>query len=204
MSERSFREPRQRGFEGRGFATGRPGRFEAPGPRRQIPSGPPVSGKIKWFNAEKGFGFVTLDDGSGDAFLHASVVERSGNDLAAMQPGATLRVRIGQGLKGPQVSEVLEVDTSTVAAAPKPRPAGRFPERRPAERTPSRMTGTVKWYSPAKRFGFVAVDSGRAEVFVHAEVLQRSGIANLVEGQRVELDVVEGRKGLEAVSISLR
>jgi CspA family cold shock protein len=203
MSERSFREPRHRGFGDRGFAA-RPGRFEAPGPRRQVPAGPPVSGKIKWFNAEKGFGFVTLDDGSGDAFLHASVVERSGHDAQSLQPGATLQMRIGQGLKGPQVSEVLEVDTSTAAVSPKPRPASRFQERRPVERTPSRMTGTVKWYSPAKRFGFVAVDSGRAEVFVHAEVLQRSGIATLSEGQRVEMEVVEGHKGLEAVSVSAR
>jgi cold shock protein len=204
MSERSFREPRQRGFGDRGFASRRPGRFEAPGPRRQLPSGPPMGGTIKWYNPEKGFGFVTLDDGSSDAFLHASVIERSGHDAAEFQPGARLQVRIGQGLKGPQVSEILEVDTSTVAVSPKARPADRFAERRPAEGKPSRMTGTVKWYSPAKRFGFVAVDSGRGEVFVHAEILQRSGISTLSEGQRVELEVVEGRKGLEAVSVSVR
>jgi CspA family cold shock protein len=66
------------------------------------------------------------------------------------------------------------------------------------------MTGTVKWYSPVKRFGFVAVDSGRQEVFVHAATLQQSGLSNLFEGQRVEMAVAEGRKGLEAVSVSLR
>jgi len=56
---------------------------------------------------------------------------------------------------------------------------------------------------PQKRFGFVAVEGGQREVFVHATALQRSGIANLSEGQRVAMEVGEGRKGLEALSVSL-
>jgi CspA family cold shock protein len=65
------------------------------------------------------------------------------------------------------------------------------------------MAGMVKWYSPEKRFGFVAVDGGRSEVFVHAAALQRSGIARLTEGQSVAMEVTEGRKGLEAVTVSI-
>ncbi len=61
----------------------------------------------------------------------------------------------------------------------------------------------MKWYSAEKRFGFVAVDSGHREVFVHAAVLQKSGLSGLSEGQRVTMQVAEGRKGLEAVSMSL-
>ena len=56
------------------------------------------------------------------------------------------------------------------------------------------MTGTVKWYSPEKRFGFVAVEGGRSEVFVHAAALQRSGIARLTEGQRIAMEVTEGER----------
>jgi CspA family cold shock protein len=143
-----------------------------------------------------------LGDGSGDAFLHTSVVEQSGQDVSALQPGAALRVRIGQGPKGPQVSELLEIDSGK--AAPEPRPGRRPADGQPVDRKPTRMTGTVKWYSPVKRFGFVAVDSGRQEVYVHAATLQQSGLSNLFEGQRVEMAVAEGRKGLEAVSVSLR
>ena len=204
MSERNFWEPRRRGFDDGGFAPGRPDRFGAPGPSRQRPSGPPTRATVKWFSPEKGFGFVVLEDGSGDAFLHASAVEQSGQDAAALQPGATLRVRIGQGLKGPQVSEILEIDTSTIAVSPQPGPARRPAGGPAADRKPTRMTGTVKWYSPVKRFGFVAIDSGRREVFVRAAILQQSGVPNLSEGQRVEMEVAEGRKGLEAVSIHLR
>jgi CspA family cold shock protein len=202
-SEKSFREPRGRGFNGRSFAPGRADRFGAPSRRPRAPSGPPIRATLKWFSPEKGFGFVTLEDGSGDAFLHASAVEQSGQDAGALQPGAILRVRIEQGTKGTQVGEILEIEASTLTPSPESKPPRR-PADRPVDRKPTRMIGTVKWYSPVKRFGFIAVDSGREDVFVHAGILQQSGVPNLSEGQRVEMQVAEGRKGLEAVSISLR
>ena len=89
-------------------------------------TGPESSAVVKWFNAEKGFGFVELGEGAGDVFLHASVLARTG--ATSVNPGATLKVRVGQGQKGPQVTEVIEVDESTASAAPAaprtPRPGG--------------------------------------------------------------------------------
>jgi cold shock protein len=70
--------------------------------RLEAPSRPSVQAVVKWYNADKGFGFVQLADGSGDAFLHVSVVERSGH--GSVPPGAKLEVRAGPGPKGPQVS----------------------------------------------------------------------------------------------------
>jgi cold shock protein len=129
-------------------------------------------------------------------------LEQSGHDTATLQPGVTLRVRVGQGQKGPQVDEVLEIDEST--AAPPPTAAlGKRPSARANDLRPNRMTGTVKWYSTEKRFGFVAVEEGRSEVFVYAAALQRSGITKLAEGKRVSMEVTEGRKGLEAVTVSI-
>ena len=81
-----------------------------------VSTGPDTSAVVKWFNGEKGFGFVELAEGGGDVFLHASVLTRIG--INAVNPGATLKVRVGQGQKGPQVTEVLEVDESTAGAAP--------------------------------------------------------------------------------------
>jgi cold shock protein len=202
MSERGFREPRRRGLDTEVYDSRGPRRFGAPPPGRQAALGPETRATVKWFSPERGFGFVVLDGGAGDAFLHASVIEQSGHDAAAFQPGVTLQVRIGAGQKGPQVGEILEVDEST--ALPRPQPARRPADSGAAGRQAMRMTGTVKWYNPEKRFGFVAVEDGHAEVFVHATALQRSGVANLFEGQRVEMEVGEGRKGLEAVTISLR
>src|SRR3981081_431969 len=77
-------------------------------------------------NPDKGFGFVQLADGSGDAFLHVSVVERSGH--SSVPPGATLEVRTSPGPKGPQVTEIISVDAGTPSQEPPPRPRPR-PER---------------------------------------------------------------------------
>ena len=114
IRDRNFRQPRRRDFDDDGYDPhlrdfGPPPRFTQP--RFETPSGPPVRAVVKWFKPERGFGFVELTDGSGDAFLHASVLERNG--VAAVQPGETLEVRISPGQKGPQVTEVLSVDTST-------------------------------------------------------------------------------------------
>ena len=56
-----------------------------------------------------------MSDGSGDAFLHAAVLERAGH--SAVAPGAKLKARVGQGQKGPQITEVVDVDMSTAQAA---------------------------------------------------------------------------------------
>jgi CspA family cold shock protein len=156
---------------------------------------------VKWYSPEKGFGFVSLDDSSGDAFLHASLLEQSVRDPAALKAGVVLRVRVGNGLKGPQVTEILDVDESAAAISRTPSPV-RQAEPLQHDSGATRMTGTVKWYSVERGFGFVAVDDGRNEVFVHATTLQRSRLTRLSEGQRVALQVKKGRRGLEAIAIS--
>jgi cold shock protein len=79
--DRDFRPSRHRDFADDDYQP--PSRdfgYAAPrGPQFDIPSGPPIQATVKWYNPDKGFGFVELGDGSGDAFLHVSVVERSGN-----------------------------------------------------------------------------------------------------------------------------
>ena len=56
-------------------------------------------------------------------------------------------------------------------------------------------TGTVKWFNPGKGFGFIQPDSGEADAFVHISAVERAGINNLAEGQRVEYELVPGRNG---------
>jgi len=118
-------------------------RYAAPrGPQFESPCGPSVRASVKWYNPDKGFGFVELADGSGDAFLHVSVVERSGH--GGVPPGATLEVRAGPGPKGPQVTEIISVDTSTAAQEQPRRPRPERPAyQSSADRTTVEEMGTV-------------------------------------------------------------
>lgn len=224
---RDFREPRRRGFDDdfapprdRGFGGDRP--FSSPSSSSSFsapaPSGPPIDATVKWFNPEKGFGFVELSDGSGDVFLHARALEAAGQE--SVPPGSKLSVRVGQGQKGRQVTEVLEVDTSTAEAAPPrrssfgdrpgggggfgaPRAGGAGAGPRAATGPTEERVGTVKWYNPDKGFGFIAVEGGGKDVFVHVTVISRSGLSDLAEGQRVVVQVGQGPKGPEARGIEL-
>src|SRR6202012_5280528 len=215
------RPSRRRGFDD-DFAFDRAPPGDMPRAAPSWPSsagfGPEHDATVKWFNPEKGFGFVALSDGSGDAFLHANTLNQSGH--SAVSPGATLRVRIGQGQKGRQVSEVISVDESTAtptasrgggmgAGGPRGPAGGGFadrgaPPRRGAPTGPSvEMQGTVKWYNATKGFGFVAPSEGGKDVFVHASALQRAGVMQLAEGQTIWMNVVQGAKGPEAASIRI-
>jgi CspA family cold shock protein len=218
------------GFGGGGYGGGGGGFDRGPSRAAAAPSGPERDATVKWFNKEKGFGFVELGDGSGDAFLHIRAVEAAGH--ADLMPGTRLTVQTAQGQKGPQVTNVTSVDTSTAEAAPPRRDArpprtggfggdrfggggdrfgggygggggaggggGRFASGPSVE-----MTGTVKWYDPAKGFGFVSVNDGGKDVFVHRSALSRAGLESLAEGQQVTLGVIEGQKGREAQSINV-
>lgn len=167
--------------------------------------GPEVDAVVKWFNGQKGFGFVELGDGTGDAFLHVAVLQAAGRQ--SVLPGSKMRVATAQGPKGRQVARVIEVDESTATEAPRRPPrsdAGGGRGRDAARDLASavEMAGTVKWFNADKGFGFIAPEGGGKDVFVHISVLGRSGITGLAEGQQVSMRVVETPKGREAVSIS--
>jgi cold shock protein len=200
VRHQDFRQSRRRDFaadsfypQPRSFGT-RPRFIE---PRFEAPSGPRVSGIVKWFSPEKGFGFVELSDGSGDAFMHGSVLGQSG--IGAVQPGETLEVRVGPGHKGPHVTEVLRVNSSTAVPMESRRSSAQAILNAPSVEE----TGTVKWFNADKGYGFITRDGGGKDVFVHISALEQSGVEGLFEGQPVVFDVVEGRKGPEAVKVRL-
>src|ERR1700730_7818280 len=169
----------------------RPGYFRNDEPQ----TGRRVEAKVKWFNAAKGFGFVTLSDGSPDAFLPMAVLRRAGYE--DVREGASISCEVGAGAKGPLVVTVLNLDNATAA------PAGMSGAIRGAARAAQTLEGAVKWFEADKGYGFIAPDGGGKDVFIHITALRRSGVSALDAGQRVKVEVVEGKKGLEADRITL-
>ena len=203
---------RRRGFDDDGFFGNTPSPPTFPA---FASTAPEVQGTVKWFNAEKGYGFVAMSDGSGDVFLHANALQAAGYQTVGS--GATLRVRVGQGQKGRQIEQVVSVDESTAEPSAPRRSGGGGgmgrgrsgfggggggEGRRPDMSTAVEMSGTVKWYNPDKGFGFITPQGGGKDVFIHARVLERAGLAPLREGQTVRMSVVQGMKGPEAGAIS--
>lgn len=211
MGKGRDRGPRRRGFDD-DFFSPPPARQDRPqqsfqrGPReRAAPSGPAIDAIVKWFTPDKGFGFVELADGSGDAFLHVAVLQAAGHE--AVEPQTKLSVQVGQGQKGRQVTAVLSVDTSTGGAprAPLRRPPGPPSEsrERPDPATAVEVEGTVKWFNPDKGFGFAVCDDGGKDVFLHISIVERAGLSGLNEGQRLAMKVVKTQKGREATALTL-
>ncbi len=161
-------------------------------------AGVACDGVVKWFRIDKGYGFVALRDGLGDAFLHLKSLRAVGRELAAT--GAKISVVVEQGARGMQVTRVLDIDET--CAAPTTASHG----FRRGERDLSSavdLTGTVKWFDDVRGFGFVASDDFGRDVFVHCSVLGPTGVSRLDQGQTVSMRVIETPKGREAVQISL-
>jgi CspA family cold shock protein len=156
-----------------------------------------VRATIKWFSAEKGFGFATADDGS-DVFVHGSVVRQSGRE--ELSQGDVIVVDVARSDRGEKAVALHSVEEAPPSAA-------RPPQRRAVPCQPDAAVGSirgvVKWYNAEKGFGFVSPDDGSRDVFVHVTALGRSGLQAVAQGDRVEAEVVIGRKGPEIGSIRL-
>ncbi len=194
------------------FGGGGGGGFRG-GPRPQMPAQVVGEGKgvVKFFNAQKGFGFIVQDGGGEDVFVHISAVEQAGlAGLAEGQPlGYTL---VDRGGKISATDLVIDGDPLPVEdrAPRQDRPErggfGDRPERGPRVQrtlTGETTTGTVKFFNSMKGFGFIQRDDGQPDAFVHISAVERSGLGSLNEGDRVKFDIeVDNRGKNSAVNLS--
>lgn len=156
-----------------------------------------VTGQVKWFDSAKGFGFVVAEAEPRDILLHANVLRNFGQGSVA--DGAEITLIVQDTERGAQAVEVLDIKlpdrTSTETGAELPDLADRDIGVVPL--VPAR----VKWFDRAKGFGFANTFGHPEDVFIHAEVLRRSGLAELMPGEAIGLKVIQGRRGLMAAEV---
>ena len=142
-------------------------------------------GIVKFFNPQKGFGFIVRDDGGEDVFVHISAVEQAGlTDLADGQPLEFTLVDRGGRISATN----LRIEGEPMAVER----AERAPQR---QLTGEKASGTVKFFNAMKGFGFIQRDDGQPDAFVHISAVERAGIPTLNEGDRLEFDIEVDRRG---------
>jgi CspA family cold shock protein len=152
-----------------------------------------AKGVVKFFNPQKGFGFIVRDDGGEDVFVHISAVEQAGlTDLADGQPLEFTLVDRGGRISATNLrieGEPMAVERSSSAGASGDRGG---PQR---QLTGEKASGTVKFFNSMKGFGFIQRDDGQPDAFVHISAVERAGIPTLNEGDRLEFEIEVDRRG---------
>jgi CspA family cold shock protein len=163
---------------------------------------PPITGRVKWFDSTRGFGFLVSDEVDGDVLLHFSVLREHGR--RSLPVGALVECVPARLERGLQARRVLSIDLSTALPA---QPKASISARERADRKAlSEMAGEfqpveVKWFNRVKGYGFVNRGNEEEDVFVHMETVRQSGLGELQPGQQLEARVAPSAKGLTAVEL---
>ena len=170
-----------------------------------LPEGQQCTGRVKWFDATRGFGFLVSDDCEGDILVHFSVLKEHGR--RSLPEGATVECIAEHQDRGFQARKILSIDLSTALPMPV-RPvqsSGERADRRAlADAAGEYEPVEVKWFNRVKGYGFLnrAGEGEEGEdIFVHMETVRQSQIVDLQPGQQLEARIAEGRKGLTAVEL---
>ena len=162
-------------------------------------NGPTVTGKVKWFDPGKGFGFVVRNEGGPDVLLHANVLRNFGQ--GSVVEGATIEMTVVTTPRGFQAERIISItppDHATlVPLADMEDVTAEDIARCPLQ--PAR----IKWFDKVKGFGFANVFGQDDDIFVHIEVLRRSGLADLATGEAVAMRVMAGKRGRMAIEVTM-
>lgn len=156
-----------------------------------------VHGLVKWFDPGKGFGFVVAEGGGPDILLHANVLRNFGQ--GSVVDGSTITIAVQDTQRGLQATEVLSIVPPETEETMPLRDMVEFTAEDIANRPiePAR----VKWFDKGKGFGFANIFGNNDDVFIHVEVLRRSGLSDLQSGEAVGLRMVDGERGRMAIEV---
>ncbi|WP_415184623.1 cold-shock protein [Phaeovulum sp.] len=156
-----------------------------------------IVGRVKWFDPAKGFGFILDSDGGPDILLHANVLRNYGQGSVA--DNSQIEVTVQTTQRGAQAVDVLSITPPENERESHIEDLG---DNDPAEIAALPLEpARVKWFDKVKGFGFANVFGRPEDVFVHIEVLRRSGFADLGPGEAVCLRVIEGKRGRMAAQV---
>ncbi len=157
-----------------------------------------VVGVVKWFDPAKGFGFVVAEEGGPDILLHANVLRNFGQSSVA--DNAEIEITVQKTARGMQAVEVLRIVPPIVDGDdPDGHQSGL---NEPVDLSLPLEPARVKWFDKAKGFGFANIFGRSEDIFLHVEVLRRSGLADLQPGEAVSVRVIDGRRGRMAVQVT--
>lgn len=155
-----------------------------------------ASGRIKWFDVAKGFGFIVPDEPGEDILLHVTCLRRDGFTTAL--EGMRVVCEVQRGERGMQAFRVLSMDASTAVHPSQQSPSKAFVQVTP---TSGLELAVVKWFNRTKGYGFLSRGEGTEDIFVHMETLRRYGMTELKPGQDVLVRFGTGSKGLIAAEV---
>ena len=157
-----------------------------------------IHGQIKWFDPAKGFGFVVSDEGGPDILLHANVLRNFGQGSVA--DGSRIIIAVQRTDRGLQAVEIVSIEPPEDDGSPA---LGDMQEVTPEEIAATPIhPARVKWFDKGKGFGFANVFGDDRDVFLHIEVLRRSGLSDLATGEAVGMRMMSGARGMMAIEIT--
>ncbi len=154
-------------------------------------------GHVKWFDPVKGFGFIVADQGGADVLLHANVLRNYGQSSVA--DGTPIWFKAQSTARGLQAAVVVKIES----ALGMPTNLSEEENRLTTEELLQLpiQAARVKWFDKSKGFGFANVWGFVEDVFLHVEVVNHSGFADLQAGEAVCLRVTDGKRGKMAVQV---
>ena len=186
----------------------RDGHLPAGQPEAENESGPAITGRVKWFDSIKGYGFVVPDGGGGDILIHYNLLVPFG--CKTLPEGTEIELQVRKGARGCHGTRILRLDLTEGTLLPPPPhkavPYGTAGERHAARLDIRAGSGDsepveVLWFNRARGYGFLLRGDGVTQIFIHMETVRNSGFESLYPQQHLQARVAEGPRGPFAAAL---